>query len=87
MVLLPKFKDADREIRPQYFIAIKQKLVVECNGLVCAVYTLLIMHYVFDLGYHPKAKVFYMLLEHLVGIKNEKNSVNFLSTIESFKAK
>ena len=87
-----KFKDADPELRPQYFIAIEQNLVVECNSLVGAVYTLLMTHYVFDLGYHPKAKDFYMFLEHLLDIKNsgEKKSANFLSTmtgIESFKAK
>ena len=86
-----KFKDADPELRPQYFIAIEQKLVVECSGLVCAMYTLLITHYVFDLGYHPKAKDYYMFLEHLLDISGtEKKSANFLSTmtgIESFKAK
>lgn len=87
-----KFKDPDPELRSQYFIAIEQQLVVECRSLVGAVYTLLVTHYVFDLGYHPKAKDFYMFLEHLLDIKNvsEKKNANFLSTmtgIESFKAK
>ena len=55
-------------------------------------FSLLAAHYVFDLGYHPKAKDFFMFLEHLVDITNgaEKKSANFLSTMtgmESFKAK
>jgi hypothetical protein len=79
-------------LRPQYFIAIEQQLVIECNSLIGAMFSLLATHYVFDLGYHPKAKDFFMFLEHLVDITNgtEKKSANFLSTvtgIESFKAK
>ena len=33
-------------------------------------FSLLAAHYVFDLGYHPKAKDFFMFLEHLVNITN-----------------
>ena len=54
-------------------------------------FALLETHYVFDLGYHPKAKDFYLFLEQLVDISDvrEKKGANFLSImtgIESFKA-
>ena len=55
-------------------------------------FALLATHYVFDLGYHPKAKHFYMFLEQLVDIsdiRGRKKSANFLSImtgIESFRA-
>lgn len=66
-----KFRDADPELRPQYFIAIEQKLVIECNSLVGAMFTLLATHYVFDLGYHTKAKDFFKFLEHLLDIDDK----------------
>ena len=38
----------------QFFIAIEQKLYMECADLAMAIYLMLGAHYVFNLSYHPR---------------------------------
>jgi len=38
----------------QFFIAIEQKLLMECSDLATALYLLLGSHYILNLSYHPK---------------------------------
>ena len=46
-------------------------------------------HYVFNLGYHPKTKDFFMFLENLVDIRNETEKLvcqlSMMTSIKSFK--
>ena len=67
--------DADDSVPAQYYIAIEQKIVFQCLSLCKALYFLFIVHYVFNLEYHPRVKEFYYFMQdHLFKIKEAKPS-------------
>ena len=91
------FSDND-DITPTYYIAIEQELVVECSSLTKALFCLLAVHYVFDLTYHDRVRIFFLFLQEKVmdiaseGCSGEgsKKSASYLLTtsgIECYKIK
>ena len=70
---------------PQYFIAIEQQLLLECQTLERAIFTMFAVHYVFNIEYHSKVKdVFYFLQEKVFGFTDTfKKSAIYLSVSSS----
>ena len=50
----------------QYFIAIEQMMMLECNNVMTALFLLLASHYVFNLSYHHKVMDFFLFLQERV---------------------
>ena len=60
------FCDPDEDLIPQYFIAIEQKLMCECNSLTSALFNLVAVHYVFNIEYCRQVKDFFLFLEEMI---------------------
>ena len=72
----------DEDLPSQYFIAIEQVIHVEVNSLVKGLYTLVALHYVYDMEYNARLKDFFMFLEDkILSIANTsiKKSVSYSS--------
>lgn len=86
-----KVCNVDYECPPQYFIALEQELIIECKTLFDSIFTLLAVHYVFNVVYHPRVKNFFLFFEEKVlelpciqkGSKNAAYS-SVVTGIESF---
>lgn len=60
---LVKFQDEDDgEGLSQYFIAVEQKLILECSTLIAALFFGMSAHYIFNLEYHSKVKGVWLFL-------------------------
>lgn len=71
----------DEDLPSQYFIAIEQVIHIEVNTLIKGLYTLIALHYVYDIEYNHRLKDFYMFLEDkLLSINScAKRSVTYSS--------
>ena len=86
------FDSADSDFSPQYFIAVEQSLLVQCKTMKIALFSLLAVHYIFDIEYHYCVKDFYRFVqENLFEIPDtSKRSVtlsNVFTGIHSFTEK
>lgn len=86
------------DLPSSFFIAIDRHLVVECATIQKAIFCLLIVHYVFNLGYHERVSDLFLFLQEKVmdissesydieGYKGPAKSASYLSTttgIESY---
>ena len=78
------------DLQDTYFIAVEQKILMECRCAAKALYCLLATHYVFDISYNPSAKdVLLFLQEKVTGISDpgfKKSAIysNISSAIECF---
>jgi hypothetical protein len=61
-----KLCNADYECPPQYFIAFEQELIIECSSLNQAIFTLIAVHYVYNVVYHPRVKNLFLFFEEKV---------------------
>lgn len=68
---------ANKEITSTYSIAVKQKLFVQCQNLSLALFTFLwVVHYIFNLSYHPKSQyLLYFFQEKFMEIPLQLTSV------------
>ena len=62
---LVKFQDEDEGLS-QYFIAVEQKLMLECSTLSAALFFGMVAHYIFNLEYHSKVKGVWLFLQDKV---------------------
>ena len=72
----------DEDLPSQYFLAVEQVIHVEVNSLIKGLYTLIALHYVYDIEYNHRLKDFYMFMEDkLLNIINSstKRSVTYSS--------
>ena len=78
-----KFEDEDdSEHLSQYFIAVEQKLMLECSTLIAALFFGMVAHYVFNLEYHSKVKgVWLFLQEKVFQLPTDKNGKHSPSCI------
>ena len=59
----------DADLPPAYFIAVEQKLLMECRSFVKALFSMLAVHYVFDMSYNPNVKdVLFFLQDKIAGV-------------------
>ena len=59
------------DLQDTYFIAVEQKILMECRCAAKALYCLLAAHYVFDISYISSAKdVLFFLQEKVTGISD-----------------
>ena len=82
MAHIIKFADVTSDILPQYFVAIEQRVLIECKSLERAIFIMLAVHYVFNMEYHPVVKdVLYFLQQKLLELADNarKNSSMYLS--------
>ena len=78
------FVDSDSDIAPQIFIAIEGHLVIECENLPSAIYSMVAAHYVFDIQYNPRVNdVQLYLQEQVLGVADPllKKSALYSSVI------
>ena len=65
------FIDSDSDIQAQYFVAIEQQTLIECRSIHSAIFTLLAVHFVFNLEYNPRVKdVLHFLHQDVMGFSN-----------------
>ena len=73
-----KINNVDYDVAPQYFIALEQELILECNppSLYEAMYMLIAVHYVYNVIYHSRAVHFFNFLEEKVLELNTSSKFN-----------
>ena len=70
------------EFAPQVFIAIEKQLMHECTNFTSAVFTLMAVHYVFNINYHSSVKdVLTYIKENILKLKDTsfKKSATYIS--------
>ena len=76
------FINDNMEFPPQVFIAIEKQLMHECMHFTSAVFTLMAVHYVFNIDYHSSVKdVLTYVQESILEIKGTsfKKSATYIS--------
>lgn len=87
-----RFIDSVENLPPLYFVAIEQQLVIECRDIDCAIFTLLAVHFVFNMEYNQKVKdIMYFLQEKVLGyvdpcFKKSSMYMNVSSAIDLYRA-
>ena len=62
-----RFVDASGDISPSYFIAVEQRLLLECRNIQSALFLMLATYYVFNIEYCAKVKdVLYYMQERVL---------------------
>ena len=93
---LVKFQDEDdSEGISQYFVAVEQKLMLECCTLSAALFFGMVAHYIFNLEYHAKARGVWLFFQEKVfqlpskekGGKHSPSCIAHITGISRFHAK
>ena len=67
------------DVNTQYFLAIEQELLIECKCMSNAIFTMLAVHFVFNIEYNHQVKdVLYFLQDKVLGFPDpgfKKSSV------------
>ena len=85
-----RFIDTDLQFTPQIFIVVEQEMIHECKDMCSALFTLMGLHFTFNIEYNSKIKdVLYYVQEKILGISDpaiKKTAIynNVCAGIDSF---
>ena len=82
------FSDEEEiDVTKQYFLAVKQELMIETSNVVVALFYLLASYYIFNLQYHSKSKdVLSFLQEKVAGLPSTGTAYKKTPTVVAHTA-